>query len=117
MFLATLAEHRGHNLGTILCKLSIDLAKKLKEGPVANICLADLGPKFSHMKPREVTTIAPKICQAIWTGGATQKIGKKLGFEVEVKAMMSEFIYNGKTYADRLGDQSSFSEVAAIVLD
>lgn len=117
MFLATLAELRGHNLGTILCKLSIDLAKKLKEGPVANICLADLGPKFSHMKPREVTTIAPKICQAIWTGGATQKIGKKLGFEVEVKAMMSEFIYNGKTYADRLGDQSSFSEVAAIVLD
>ncbi|KAI8426512.1 hypothetical protein MSG28_005322 [Choristoneura fumiferana] len=117
MFLATLREHRGHNLGTILCKLSIDLAKKLKEGPVANMSLTDLGPKFSHMKPREVTKIVPKICQAIWTGEATQKIGRKLGFKVEVKAMMSEFIYNGKTYADRLGDQSSFSELASIVLD
>ncbi|XP_063363461.1 uncharacterized protein LOC134652222 isoform X2 [Cydia amplana] len=117
MFLATLKEHRGQNLGTIVCKLSVDLAKKLKNGPVSKITLKDLGSKYSHMKPREVTNKVPKICQAIWTGEFTQRIGAKLGFNVEVKALMSEFSHNGKTYADRLGDQAAYSEVVSLVLD
>ncbi|XP_063382079.1 uncharacterized protein LOC134668560 isoform X2 [Cydia fagiglandana] len=117
MFLATLREHRRQNLGTILCKLSVDLARKLKNGPVSKITLKDLGSKYFHMKPREVTNKVPKICQAIWTGEFTQRIGAKLGFNVEVKALMSEFNHNGKTYADRLGDQAAYSEVVSLVLD
>lgn len=117
MFLATFREHRKQNLGTILCKLSVDLARKLKNGPVSKITLKDLGSKYSHMKPREVTNKVPKICQAIWTGEFTQRIGSKLGFNVEVKALMSEFNHNGKTYADRLGDQAAYSEVVSLVLD
>ncbi|XP_061715316.1 uncharacterized protein LOC133523656 isoform X3 [Cydia pomonella] len=117
MFLATFREHRKQNLGTILCKLSVDLARKLKNGPVSKITLEDLGSKYSHMKPREVTNKVPKICQAIWTGEFTQRIGAKLGFNVEVKALMSEFNHNGKTYADRLGDQAAYSEVVSLVLD
>ncbi|XP_047993293.1 uncharacterized protein LOC125231765 [Leguminivora glycinivorella] len=117
MFLATLREHRNQNLGTILCKLSVDLAKRLKNGPVSKITLNDLGSKYSHMKPREVTNKVPKICRAIWTGEFTQKIGARLGFNVEVKALMSEFSHNGKTYADRLGNQAAYSEVVSLVLD
>ncbi|XP_075978999.1 uncharacterized protein LOC142978430 [Anticarsia gemmatalis] len=45
MFLATLRAHRDQKLGQKLCKISIDVAKKLKDGPVSSITVKDLGPK------------------------------------------------------------------------
>ncbi|XP_049874770.1 uncharacterized protein LOC126372881 [Pectinophora gossypiella] len=117
MFLATSRDHRRQKLGYILSKTSIDLAKKLKNGPVSKITLQDLGPKYSSMKPRPVSDKIPKICQAIWTAEISQRIGKALNFTVHLTVPMKEFVFNGKTYADRLGDQNAFIEVAALALD
>ncbi|KAI5645490.1 hypothetical protein NE865_02577 [Phthorimaea operculella] len=117
MFLATQRQHRRQKLGYILCKTSIELAKKLKNGPVSTITLQDLGPEYSSMKPRTVPKNIPKICQAIWTAEYSQKIGKALNFTVHLTVEMKEFVHNGKTYADRLGDQSAFIQVAALTLD
>lgn len=116
MFLATLREFRGKKLGSILSKTSIELAKKLKNGPVSTMTIQDLGPKYCNMQPRDVTTKYPKMCQVIWTSKISQKIGCNLGFKVVIKAPMSEFLYKGKSFAERVGDDSLYCEVAVLLL-
>ncbi|XP_013190882.2 uncharacterized protein LOC106135196 [Amyelois transitella] len=116
MFLATLREHRKHKLGTHLCKISIDVAKKLQNGPISKMTIRDLGPKYCKMTERSLPSVYPKICQAIWTGPGTQKIGKRLNFTVHLTVPFTEFVYNGKSYAERLGDETTFCEVAALAL-
>lgn len=116
MFLATLREHRKQNLATILCKVSIELAIKLKEGPVSSMTVEDLGPKYAIIKPRKIVAKTPKICQAIWTSVGSQKVGKALNFTVHLTVPFSEFVFNGKTYSERIGNESAFCEVAAISL-
>lgn len=61
MFLATFKEYGGKGVGFNLCKYSIDLAKHLKS---------------SKDQPH------PLIVTALWTSKSTQRIGKKLGFNV-----------------------------------
>lgn len=116
MFLATLREFRNVKLGSLLCKTSIELAKKLKNGPVSKLTVQDLGAKYCNMPPRDVTAKYPKMCQVIWTSEISQKIGRELGFNVAVKVPMSEFVCNGKTFTERIGGDSPFCEVAALPL-
>lgn len=116
MFLATLREHRHRRLGRDLCSASIELAKKLKNGPVSQMSVQDLGPKYSHMPARKPINKVPKICQALWTAEPTQKIGKALNFEVGMRVSFNEFYYDGKSYGERLG-REVFAEAAAIRLD
>ncbi|KAM3966302.1 uncharacterized protein ACR2FA_012605 [Aphomia sociella] len=113
MFLATKREHRRRKLGQVLCQVSIDLAKKLKDGPVSKISLEELGPKYTMLKARSPITKYPKICQAIWTSEGTQKIGKYLNFIVHLTVPFKEFIYEGKSFAERIGLESCYCEVAA----
>ncbi|XP_026316899.1 uncharacterized protein LOC113228000 [Hyposmocoma kahamanoa] len=116
MFLATLREFRDKKLGSILCKMSIELAKKLKNGPVSKMTIQDLGPKYCNMPSRAVTTKYPKMCQVIWTSEISQRIGRNLGFEVVIKEPLSKFVYKGKTFAERIGDDSLCCEVAVLLL-
>ncbi|XP_045766206.1 uncharacterized protein LOC123867928 [Maniola jurtina] len=116
MFLATLREHRKQKLATLLSKYSIDVANKVKDGPFAPIEVKDLGPKYSHLQPRKPTETYPKICQAIWTSEGSQRIGKVLNFTVHLTVPLSEFVFDGKTYSERIGDDSAFCEVAALIL-
>lgn len=116
MWLSVLREHRGHNLATLLCKSSVDLAKKLKGGPVSTFTVEDCGPKFAYLKSRDVVAKVPTVCTSIWTSEFTRRIGKKLGFEVLERVPMSMFIFNGKSYADRLGDEAAYSELVALEL-
>ncbi|PZC84318.1 hypothetical protein B5X24_HaOG205513 [Helicoverpa armigera] len=113
MFLATLREHRYHKLGTVLCRISIELAKKLKNGPVSQMTVQDLGPNYSNMVARKPVAKIPKICQALWTAEPTQKIGKVLNFEVGIRVSFNEFYYDGKSYSERLGKEV-FAEAAAL---
>ncbi|KPJ14276.1 hypothetical protein RR48_05254 [Papilio machaon] len=116
MFLATLREHRHKKLGMILCKYSVELAKKIKDGPVGKLTVQDLGPKYSMLKSREPFGTYPKICQAIWTSIGSQKIGKVLNFKVHLTVPLKEFIFEGKPYSERIGDENAFCEVAAFPL-
>ncbi|CAH0398677.1 unnamed protein product [Chilo suppressalis] len=113
MFLATLREHRKQRLGEFLCKFSIELAKELKNGPVAEITVEDLGPKYSSMKSRSAITAYPKICQAIWTAEPTAKIGRRLEFTEHLVVSFSEFVYDSKTYTERIGTDGAECIVAA----
>lgn len=87
----------------MLCKLSIEIAKKLKDGPVSTITVKDLGSKYAFMPDRKAVSKVPKFCQALWTAAASQKIGKTLGFNVYVTVPFTEFTFNGKTFTDRIG--------------
>ena len=116
MFLGTLREHRFQKLGTILCRISIELGKKLKYGPVSLISVQDLGPNYSNMAARKPVTKIPKICQALWTAEPTQKIGKVLNFNVGLRVSFNDFYYNGKSFSERLGGEV-FAEAAAIRID
>ncbi|CAK1556154.1 unnamed protein product [Leptosia nina] len=116
MFLATLREHRGLHLARHLCKISIELAKKIRHGPIAPITVQDLGPKYSMLVVRKPIASYPKICQAIWTSAGSQKVGKALKFTVHLTVPLSEFVFDGKTYSERIGNESALCEVAAIAL-
>lgn len=116
MFLATRREHRKQKLATLLCQISIDIARKFKDGPVAPMKVEDLGYKYSHLKNRNLINKHPKICQAIWTAEGSRKVGKALNFTVHLTVPFSEFVFNGKTYSERNGDEAAFCEVAALSL-
>lgn len=68
------------------------------------------------MKPRKVTTKIPSICQALATSVATQKIGKTLAFTTHMRISFTEFVYDEKTYVDRVGFDP-FCEAIARKLD
>lgn len=115
MFLSTHRAHQRRKLGEMLCKMSVELAKKLKDGPVATITVKDLGPKYAFMPQRNAISKVPKFCQALWTGKASQKIGKALGFTVHFRIPFTEFSFNGKTYTERLG-ADVWCEAGAIII-
>ncbi|GBP49435.1 hypothetical protein EVAR_38203_1 [Eumeta japonica] len=113
MFLATLREHRRHGLGTLLCKESIRLAAKLRNGVVHGMTPEDLGAKYSNLLPQELPKTYPKICQAILTSKASQKVGAALDFTVDLRVSYEEFVFDGKTYADRIGPLSPCCELVS----
>lgn len=116
MFIATLREHRRQKLATHLIKKSIEIARKIKDGTITPMKVEDLGPKYSHLNNPKPLDTYPKICQAIWTGKGTQAIGKLLNFKVHLTVPFSEFVFNGKTYSERIGDEAAFCEVVALSL-
>lgn len=100
MFLAVLKEHGRRGIGLNLCKYSFELAQDLKNGKdVEQYLTADQTP--------------PQLVSSLWTGRNTQVIGAKLGFEVVHQEPFSNYSFNGKTFAERNGDLSLVSHLAA----
>lgn len=116
MFLATLQEYRKQKLGTLLWQYSIEVARKVRDGSVVTISVADLGPKYSHLrKPKPLDTY-PKICQVLATVKGTQKIVKKCKFKVHLTVSYSEYVFDRKKYTEHLGDENAVYQVAALPL-
>lgn len=103
MFLATLQKHGRKGIGLKLCKYSVDLAKDLKNGKDVEIYLTGNQPK-------------PQLATSLWTGRNTQIIGEKLGFEIIYKESFDNFSFNGKNFAEAIGDLSLEYHVAAKTL-
>lgn len=99
MFLAVLKKYEGHGIGNNLCKYSIELARNLKNGKDLNEFLSP------GVNP-------PQLVAALWTGRGSQKIGHKLGFDIVFKEPFSNFSFQGKTFAERVGDSSLDHHVA-----
>lgn len=98
MFLGTLPQFRGKGVATKLCEVSVTLAHLLKTGrniklPVDN----------KHLHPHPV----PKLVSAIFTSFISQKIGKSLGFQIATSINYEKFVYNGQTYASKLGSETT----------
>lgn len=94
----------------------MEVGKKFKSGFIVPLTVEDLGPKYKFLQDRQPVDTYPKLCQAIWSAPATQKIGKLLGFDVHLTVSFNEFMFNGKSYSDRLGNDALFCELAALKL-
>lgn len=98
MFLATMPDFRGQGIGFKLVKHSIELAAQLKAGKDCEQYLAPGEP-------------CPKIVAALMTGRETQKIAKKLNFEVIFREPFSNYSFRGRNFAERVGDLTLENEV------
>lgn len=99
MFLAVLKEYEGKGIGINLCMHSVELAKNLKHGK-------DL-EKF--LSPG---VTPPQLVVALWTGRGSQKIGRKLGFDIIFQEPFSNFTFHGQTFSERVGDPSLVHHVS-----
>ena len=115
MFLGTHRQHRRKGLAKLLCKTSVEVAKKFKDGNFAPMTIEDLGPKYAFMKPRTVVTKVPKLCTGLWSAIGSQKIGKALGFTVLITVSLKDCIFDGKPYSER--GVETFCEGAAKRID
>ena len=100
MFLATLKEYGAKNIGLNLCKYSVELAEDLKSG-------IDVEKFLFEGEP------TPQLVSALWTGRNSQSIGSKLGFEVVYQESYKNFTFNGKSFAERVGDLDLVYHVAS----
>lgn len=89
MFLGVLPEYGGNGIGYELCKYSISLARQL-----------DL-----------------KLVTSLFTGLYSQKIGKKLGFNVIIEESFNNFSFNDKTFAERNGDDNLVYHLVAKIIN
>ncbi|KAJ8716224.1 hypothetical protein PYW08_013509 [Mythimna loreyi] len=103
MFLGTKPEHRRKGLAKLLTKTAVEVIKKSKEGPIAPLTVADLGPKYAFMKPRKPVTKPPQLCTAVWSAVGSKRCGEILGFTVLEVFSFGDLIYNGKPCSDRIG--------------
>lgn len=96
MFLGTLPEFRGRKIATKLCEVSIKLAQSLKMGDNVKVSV-DNADQQLPLQP------VPKLVSAIFTSFISQRIGNSLGFQVAMDISYEKFIFNGQTYASKLG--------------
>ncbi|KAJ8716221.1 hypothetical protein PYW08_013506 [Mythimna loreyi] len=103
MFLGTKPEHRQKGLAKLLLKTAVEVAKKVREGAITPLTIADLGPKYAFMKPRKPIMTPPQLCTALWSSAVTKKCGDSLGFTTLEVFSYDDLIYNGKPCSARLG--------------
>ncbi|XP_053667314.1 uncharacterized protein LOC128716431 [Anopheles marshallii] len=91
MYLSTLPNYAGYGIATRLVEESIQLAKDLKTGKTV--------PK-------------PELVSALFSSRISQRVGEKIGFQFIKEVPHSEFIFRGKTFADRVGSEHPSSQIA-----
>lgn len=97
MFLATHPDFIKKSIAYNLCYYSIELARELKNS--------------KNIKNK------PQIVSSNWTSSYSLKIGNKLGFQNLIETPFTEFSFNGKTFADRIGKLHPSAVLAAKTLD
>lgn len=92
MFLATLPKYNKRSIGLMLCIYSIQLANELRQGIGIEILLEN----DRHRRPT--------IVSAIFSSNYSQKIGKTLNFETLATVDYKDIMFNGQTFAERIGN-------------
>lgn len=70
----------------------MEVAKELAEG------------KSLELLPENLRNYRPGAITAVFSSNYSQKIGQDLGFETLHEAFFSDFVYKGKTLAERITD-------------
>lgn len=100
MYLMVLPEYSGKGIAGNLAKASVQLATDLKNGKRCEDFLLPGQPR-------------PELVTTIWSVRGTQKIGEKLGFEVYFEEPFTKWSFDGKTFAEHVGDPTLTSHLAA----
>lgn len=99
-FLGVISEYAQQGIATKLCAISIDIAKALKDGKNLEL----LKP---HIKDK-----IPKLVCAQFSSRFSQRVGQKLNFQTLYEVSHDKFIYNGQSYASRIGSEHPTSTLA-----
>ncbi|KAJ9596513.1 hypothetical protein L9F63_012455 [Diploptera punctata] len=111
MFLATHPDYYGKGIGLKTVAASVEIAKALYKGE-------DVAVPISEDKyPWKKTPIPrPQIVIALFTSPLSQKIGKKLGWNLVAEFSYEDLFYEGKSYASRLDKDNNCSLYMGIKL-
>ena len=101
MYLATLPTYSGHGIATRLVEQSVQLARDLKNGTIVL--------ESNDQSP-------PELISALFSSNISQRVGEKVGFTFIKEVPHSEFVFCGKTFADRIGPEHPSSQIAVIVI-
>lgn len=102
-FLSTRTDYGRRGIALSLANFLLDFAGKLKEGDAPE-CL-QLPAHLKGQKPQAVISV--------FTSRYSQNVGEKLGFETLFKQENSKFVFNGKTFAEKIDPQHQYSIFAA----
>lgn len=108
MFLATLPDFEGRGIGSRLVAESVRLAQQLRSGEAV-----ETGESNSSAAN---TAKKPQLVSAQFTSRFSQRVGEKNGFTVVNQVPHSEFVFKGKTYAERIGPDNPFSTLVVKLL-
>lgn len=95
MFLGVLSSYRGKSIAYNLCRASEIVAKTLFSGKNIKESITEAGLDIQPF---------PKFVSAIFTSPVSQKLGRKLEMDVAGSVDLNRWTYNGKTFAERLGN-------------
>lgn len=92
------SEYRGKGIATTLRKVSVDIAEQLSKG--VNV--------KQSLKPDQEIPLEPipKAISCIFTSSISQKIAKKLGFEVAAEKSYDLFEYKGRKFSSVIGSET-----------
>ncbi|CAH0546839.1 unnamed protein product [Brassicogethes aeneus] len=99
MFLATLPEYTSKGIATKLCELSIDLVKKLKQ---------EINVKQSMDGQEIPLEPIPKIAAALFTSNISQRVGRKLNFQIAATDSYDKYFYKGVAFSNVIGPTTPY---------
>lgn len=103
VFLSTRNDYGRRGIASSLARFLLDYASKLKEG---NCTESEQLPK--HLKGQK-----PEAITSVFTSHYSQVVGEKLGFETVFKEKNSNFLFEGKTFAEKIDPIHKYSTFAA----
>ncbi|XP_017464997.1 PREDICTED: uncharacterized protein LOC108358283 [Rhagoletis zephyria] len=106
VFLSTDANYVQRGLASILSEHSINYARRLLSGILAE----------EDLPAAHVRTLKPGAVCSIFTSLFTQRIGRKFNFEILNKVPFREFSFEGKTFAERIDPIHEFATFEALRL-
>ncbi|KAL1497084.1 hypothetical protein ABEB36_008101 [Hypothenemus hampei] len=102
VFLGVLPEFSGKGIGYTLSAVSLRLATKLFKGE--NVKTSLDGTELP-LEPR------PQVMTSLFTTVKTQKIGKKLNFDILATVSYKSLFYEGKSYASIIGNETELISI------
>lgn len=92
MFLGVLQEFGRKGIGYHMCRYSAQLANELRTGRSLGML------RYERDKKKR-----PQAISAIFASNYSQRIGQLLKMDALVTVRYEDFVYDGKTYAERIG--------------
>lgn len=94
-FLGVLPAYRRKSIGLKLVEISLQVARDVRDGIALNVLPLDMR---EHGKTLKFAT-------SIFNSNYSKRIGDALGFQVHHEYFYDNFVYKGKTYAERIPNQ------------
>ncbi|KAL2726713.1 uncharacterized protein V1478_006991 [Vespula squamosa] len=97
MFLGTLPNYGKRRIGELLISSSLEMARELKRGKSVKIPVT-----INDNNYIENYDVIPTLSSTIATSNYSQKICRKLGFEILLEGSFDQYEFNNKKFSDKI---------------